>query len=1034
MNKSKLIIPVIPILILFSGCTTNQALVKPAYEYRDMNRLTKKVHKRTEKFIKRGIKAKLDFPIDERTYIEQVFADRKSKQIDVYLSKHFSYIPFRPENIAIIYAAYQQILGWPFRNYNLTIRSLGEPIENLIPNIYRTSDNLDYSRLPKMISQIPAIVTNVSRKYSPVDGLLNHSVALWPSHGWYYNNDGKHWSWQRPRLFQTVEDLLPLSFTLNYLIPMLENAGANVFTPRERDIQVNEIIVDNDRPGSSAYYNEISYSDSNAWSTPPDTAFAIGKPPYRNNITPFKLGTHRIVSTDSQETAHVEWIPEIPEAGLYSVQITYNACDSSTTDALYSVYYDGGRTDFKINQQIGGGTWIYLGKFQFKAGVHPTSGKVVLSNKSRKPGQVLSADAVKFGGGMGNIARDGHISRRPRYLEAARYYLQYAGIHDTLVYNLQADTLDYTDDYQSRGEWVNYLRGAPYGPNRDRMTAGLGIPVDVSLAFHTDAGITSDNSVVGTLSIYSYEDIDSNLVFPDGMSRLANRDLADIMQTQLVDDIRFNYDPNWQRRALMNAGYSEAYRPNIPAVLVELLSHQNFTDMQFANDPRFKFDAGRAMYKAILKFIAVQYNREYVVQPLPVTHFQTQLFDTASIRLLWKPVLDPLESTAVPQGYIVYTRKGNNAFNNGLLVSRTELPINNIEPGVIYSFKVTAINSGGESFPSEVLSICRQPGDSLPPILIVNGFDRISAPVIVETKLTAGFGSSDHGVADNYDFSYTGAQYDFDPDSPFVTNVYPGHGASWSDNETRIIPGNTHDFPFIHGTAIQSVGRSFVSISDEVLVDSLLNLSDYTIIDLILGEERETSWPKDYGNQKFGRKYKTFPPAIQQRLINYLQNGGSLFVSGAYVGTDLFLKKQPDHPDIGFARDTLKFDWLRDQAVRTGGVFSSDSLFAPFDFDFTFNTNFDPKMYTVEAPDALLPIVDQSTTILRYDENHYGAAIGYKNDYNLVIFGFPFETITTHYDRSAVMIKVIDYLEGDFSTIKPPEEELMDADIDSLPE
>ncbi len=69
---------------------------------------------------------------------------------------------------------------------------------------------------------------------------------MWPSHGWYYNNKMERWEWQRPRLFQTVEDLLPMSFTIPYIIPMLENAGANVFTPRERDTQTNEVIVDND--------------------------------------------------------------------------------------------------------------------------------------------------------------------------------------------------------------------------------------------------------------------------------------------------------------------------------------------------------------------------------------------------------------------------------------------------------------------------------------------------------------------------------------------------------------------------------------------------------------------------------------------------------------------------------------------------------------------------------------------------------------------------------------------------------------------
>ena len=62
---------------------------------------------------------------------------------------------------------------------------------------------------------------------------------------------------------------------------------------------------------------------------------------------------------------------------------------------------------------------------------------------------------------------------------------------------------DYNDDYQSRGEWVNYLMGAPSGPTVDKSAKGLGIPVDLSFAFHTDAGITANDTVIGTLGIYS---------------------------------------------------------------------------------------------------------------------------------------------------------------------------------------------------------------------------------------------------------------------------------------------------------------------------------------------------------------------------------------------------------------------------------------------------------------------------------------------------------------------------------------------------
>ena len=74
---------------------------------------------------------------------------------------------------------------------------------------------------------------------------------------------------------------------------------------------------------------------------------------------------------------------------------------------------------FKVNQQIGGGTWVYLGTFTFDKGRNDY-GMVVLSNESKEKG-VVCADAVRFGGGMGNIARGGQTSGLPRYLEGARY-------------------------------------------------------------------------------------------------------------------------------------------------------------------------------------------------------------------------------------------------------------------------------------------------------------------------------------------------------------------------------------------------------------------------------------------------------------------------------------------------------------------------------------------------------------------------------------------------------------------------------------
>ena len=80
---------------------------------------------------------------------------------------------------------------------------------------------------------------------------------------------------------------------------------------------------------------------------------------------------------------------------------------------------------------MGGGSWVYLGTFEFDK-VNNDYGMVVLSNESREQG-VVCADAVRFGGGMGNIARvnsssAARVSGLPRYLEGACYLAQWSVI------------------------------------------------------------------------------------------------------------------------------------------------------------------------------------------------------------------------------------------------------------------------------------------------------------------------------------------------------------------------------------------------------------------------------------------------------------------------------------------------------------------------------------------------------------------------------------------------------------------------------
>ena len=95
---------------------------------------------------------------------------------------------------------------------------------------------------------------------------------------------------------------------------------------------------------------------------------------------------------------------------------------TSIDHAPYQVIHQGMVTEFEVNQQMGGSTWVYLGTFHFGKG-KSNDNKVVLSNKSNSEG-VVTADAVRFGGGMGNITRGGQLSGLPRYLEGSRYWGQ----------------------------------------------------------------------------------------------------------------------------------------------------------------------------------------------------------------------------------------------------------------------------------------------------------------------------------------------------------------------------------------------------------------------------------------------------------------------------------------------------------------------------------------------------------------------------------------------------------------------------------
>lgn len=934
----------------------------------------------------------------EPVTVDSVWLRRDQKQIGIIWSKSYGYLAVREDLVYRTDSLVKRHLPRRFKRYQFWQLTYNQPIENLIPNFYRKNSAIDTTRFAhNSIDPTPWVTRTDAYPFS--QGLANQIIALWPGHGRYYNASQNRWEWQRPRLFGTVEDLLPMTLTTNYLMPMLENAGAQVVVPRERDYQPNEVIVDADgSTGSSEMI--VKGFEQKAWR---QGGFAMHDS-IKPGVNPFQSDSYIELPCSNTQHSEIQYLPEIPESSDYAVYVSYASVANGCNNACYTVYHSGGKTVFTVNQQVGGSTWVYLGNFHFIKGLNSDLGKIVLNAPKSFSGS-LTADAIRLGGGMGNVCRGTNnlsMSGLPRCLEGARYALQYAGMPDSLVFDFKNNTNDYVDDYTCRAEWVNYLMGNPNGPQRNRK-AGMGISINAVLSLHTDAGTLANDSVVGTLAIFSTNK--DSTAFPSGQSKMANRDLADIIQSQLVSDLRQTVKPDWTRRGLWDKPYAEAWRPNAPAMLLEMLSHQNATDMQYALDPRYQYIAARAIYKGLAKFMAFQQHRPVVIQPLPISHFAIQLLNNKTIRLSWKPVADKLEPSANPQFYKLYTSTGEGGFDNGQIVNDTTIDVELPEFSTQYNFKVTALNEGGESFPSEMLTAgvvegCRKPA------LIVNAYDRICAPVILKTKEVTGLAPwEDKGVQRGYSYLETGNQYDYNPTHEWRDNANPGCGASFGNREGQLSRGNSFDFTITHGDALLANNQSFVSMSDEAFEIAGADTAHYQMIDYLAGKEKTTPAL----NAKDAPEFTLYTLKMRQRLTTYLSQGGKLFLSGSYVTSDEVI--QTDSLARQFLSQQLHIKPLGTHASLTSQIEATSFCNAIIFNNIQYNNQLSTHFYEVEAPDTFTPLGKTACTVLRYNDTKYPAAVISKDGASTVVMGFPFETIINRDERIALLASILRFFE-----------------------
>ena len=559
-----------------------------------------------------------------KSTLDSLVVDTAQSSIRVYANAGFKEQYFTDDVVSCIYDSVRSFVPDSLRTYRLTVFTDGHPIEQLVPNTLRSGPK-DEGRMWQATYSGQPWVRNVSAPLTASKGLQGNHLAIMQSHGTYWKQDLKEWTWQRPHLFCTTEDLFSQTFVIPYIIPMLENAGAVVYSPRDRDWQNAEVIVDNDAPTKHGAYREEGH-----WNVCDSAGFAHLKEAYYMGDNPFRDGTARWAHTTRRNNHHAQitWTPDIPDDGQYAVYVSYQTVANSITDAAYTVVHRGVRTEFRVNQQMGGETWVYLGTFDFAKG-QSADNCIELSNLSAEDG-VVTADGIRLGSGRGNIARgaasaDGSYagfttSGKPRWAEASMYYAQWAGMPDS-VYNHFGNDNDYNNDMWARCETVSTLAGgSPYVPNRK----GHGVPFELSVSCHTDAGYSRTGDLTGTLAICTalpdYYDARTDA----GISRLSSYDLASSIQHNLTSDMKHW---NWRIRQVWNRNYCETREPQIPSIILEMLSHQSFDDLCFGYNPLFKFDFSRSVYKSIVKYIAMMHKRSYVIQPLPVHNFAITLND-----------------------------------------------------------------------------------------------------------------------------------------------------------------------------------------------------------------------------------------------------------------------------------------------------------------------------------------------------------------------------------------------------------------------
>ncbi|NEZ03149.1 N-acetylmuramoyl-L-alanine amidase [Wenzhouxiangella sp. XN201] len=726
-----------------------------------------------------------------------------------------------------------------------------------------------------------------------------------------------------------------------YLIEYLTRAGAYVFPVRERDLQTAMVIVDDgdlDDVPSNGLYAESG--DLSLFTGSGLGGFDNFQAPYSPTTNPFEApeGTSRLLTTAASETARATWTPVLPQSGHYEVYVSYLSDGSRASDVHYVVTHSGGEAHVRIDQQRHGSTWISLGRYHFEAWFDSDvsdRASVALLNDSTEPGSNVSLDAVRFGGGMGDVVGQNffEVSGEPRWEEAARTYVQFMGAPSS-VYDFSP-----VNDVTPRSRYAAWQ-------NQDGEDA-----VYVSIRSHGYEGARGTESFV-----YSANPPDGSTYDPT-QSSPGSVELMTAIHNEVIADLRSGWDSTWADRGISSAYFGElnpANNDEMPSSMIYLGFHGNVQDAEAMSDPRFRRLVARSIYQGIVKYFANRDGAPFVLLPEPPEALSARGLPDGTIRVDWSSSpTDDLDLLGDPAtSYRVHISDDGQGFRLAGETSGNQFDLTPPEPGEIVYLRLTAVNAGGESLPTEVLSV-RSAHAADAKILLVQGFDRLERSLM-----------------------------------PLEDMNYAALGMVFRMDLDRM---NRGDYLLQYAEALKTWNVSFDSSSNEAVTNGRVGLDPetYNAIFWSLGRESTAD--------------ETFDTTEQTFVTSYLNEGGSFFASGSNLGWDLDFKGSA--ADRAFFEDVLGANYVADDA----GVY--EIFGAPGTRFHALELTFDDGshgIYDVRYPDVLSPALDGAQICLSYPLDIGDACVQYDaGDYRVLTLGVPFESIVSGTKRADLMERIL---------------------------